>query len=184
MLERFSTTPLSLTPTTPQREVDLGTLGAQLGPIRAGVSAILEKSSEDWDRRIGAFLTASYAGVSIEGEFNFGNNGEVASFTPDAVDFQKGITSGQNIVFSPNSPLRVATVCLTQIESVKGDASQRVTLSAQYKLYRKRGNFSLLTGQNLANADHRVSEDTTQDKGTLRQLQGTDQIILMSRFWF
>ena len=36
---------------------------------------------------------------------------------------------------------------------------------------------------NLANAD-RGEDDTISEKGTLRQLQGTDQIILMSRFWF
>ena len=160
----------------------LGTLGAQLGPIRAGVSAILEKSSEDWDRRIGAFLTASYAGVSIEGEFNFGNSGEVASFTPDAVD-SKGYYVGAKYRILPQLTVAGRYGLFDPDRIVKGDASQRVTLSAQYNFI-ENGAISLFYWANLANADHRVSEDTTQDKGTLRQLQGTDQIILMSRFWF
>ncbi len=159
----------------------LGTLGAQLGPIRAGVSAILEKPSEDWERLIGAFLTASYAGVSIEGEFNFGNSGEVAAFTPDAVD-SKGYYVGAKYRI-----LRQLTVAgryglFDPDRMVKGDASQRVTLSAQYNFI-ENGAISLFYWANLANADH-SADDTITDKGTLRQLQGTDQIILMSRFWF
>ena len=159
----------------------LGTLGAQLGPIRAGVSAILEKPSDDWERLIGAFLTASYAGVSIEGEFNFGNSGEVAAFTPDAVD-SKGYYVGAKYRI-----LRQLTVAgryglFDPDRMVKGDASQRVTLSAQYNFI-ENGAISLFYWANLANADH-SADDTITDKGTLRQLQGTDQIILMSRFWF
>ena len=45
------------------------------------------------------------------------------------------------------------------------------------------GAISLFYWANLPNAD-RGEDDTIGDKGTLRQLQGTDQIILMSRFWF
>ena len=160
----------------------LGTLGTQLGPIRAGVSAILEKPGEDWERLIGAFLTASYAGVSIEGEFNFGNSGEVASFTPDAVD-SKGYYVGAKYRILPQLTVAGRYGLFDPDRTVKGDASQRVTLSAQYNFI-ENGAISLFYWANLANADHRVSDDTITDKGTLRQLQGTDQIILMSRFWF
>ncbi len=159
----------------------LGTLGAQLGPIRAGVSAILEKPSEDWERLIGAFLTASYAGVSIEGEFNFGNSGEVASFTPDAVD-SKGYYIGAKYRILPQFTVAGRYGLFDPDRMVKGDASQRVTLSAQYNFI-ENGSLSLFYWANLANADH-SADDTITDKGTLRQLQGTDQIILMSRFWF
>ena len=159
----------------------LGTLGAQLGPIRAGVSAILEKPSEDWERLISAFLTASYAGVSIEGEFNFGNSGEVASFTPDAVD-SKGYYVGAKYRILPQLTVAGRYGLFDPDRMVKGDASQRVTLSAQYNFI-ENGAISLFYWSNLANAD-RSANDTITDKGTLRQLQGTDQIILMSRFWF
>ena len=159
----------------------LGTLGAQLGPIRAGASAILEKSTEDWERLIGAFLTASYAGVSIEGEFNFGNSGEVAAFTPDAVD-SKGYYVGAKYRILPQFTVAGRYGLFDPDRRVKGDASQRVTLSAQYNFI-ENGAISLFYWANLANADHNA-DDTTTDKGTRRQLQGTDQIILMSRFWF
>ncbi|MDE0688584.1 MAG: hypothetical protein OXI61_10490 [Candidatus Poribacteria bacterium] len=166
---------------TSEAKGGLGTFGAQLGPIRAGASAILEKSTEDWERLIGAFLTASYAGVSIEGEFNFGNSGEVAAFTPDAVD-SKGYYVGAKYRILPQFTVAGRYGLFDPDRRVKGDASQRVTLSAQYNFI-ENGAISLFYWANLANAD-RNADDTIKDKGTLRQLQGADQIILMSRFWF
>ena len=159
----------------------LGTLGAQLGPVRAGISGIFEKPSEDWERLIGAFLTASYAGLSIEGEFNFGNSGEVAAFTPDAID-SKGYYVGAKYRVLPQLTVAGRYGLFDPDRTVKGDASQRVTLSAQYN-FMENGAISLFYWANLANAD-RGADDTIRDKGTLRQLQGTDQIIVMSRFWF
>ena len=159
----------------------LGTLGAQLGPIRAGVSGIFEKPGEDWERLIGAFLTASYAGLSLEGEFNCGNSGEVTSFAPDAVD-SKGYYVGAKYRVLPQLTIGGRYGLFDPDRTVKGDASQRVTLSAQYNFI-ENGAISIFYWANLANADH-DGDDTIRDKGTLRQLQGTDQIILMSRFWF
>ena len=159
----------------------LGTFGAQLGPIRAGVSGIFEKPGEDWERLIGAFLTASYAGLSVEGEFNFGNSGEVASFAPDAIN-SKGYYVGAKYRVLPQLTVAGRYGLFDPDRTVKGDASQRVTLSAQYN-FMENGAISLFYWANFANAD-RGTDDTIRDKGTLRQLQGTDQIIVMSRFWF
>ncbi|MCG9131230.1 hypothetical protein J5I95_06060 [Candidatus Poribacteria bacterium] len=159
----------------------LGTLGAQLGPVRAGISGIFEKPGEDWERLIGAFLTASYAGLSIEGEFNFGNSGEITSFASDAID-SKGYYVGAKYRVLPQLTLSGRYGLFDPDRTVKGDASQRVTLSAQYN-FMENGAISLFYWANLANAD-RGEDDTISEKGTLRQLQGTDQIILMSRFWF
>ena len=159
----------------------LGTLGAQLGPVRAGISGIFEKPGDEWERLIGAFLTASYAGLSIEGEFNCGNSGEVASFAPDDVD-SKGYYVGAKYRVLPQLTLAGRYGLFDPDRTVKGDASQRVTLSAQYN-FMENGAISLFYWANLPNAD-RGEDDTIGDKGTLRQLQGTDQIILMSRFWF
>ena len=159
----------------------LGTIGAQLGPIRAGVSGIFEKPGEDWERLIGAFLTASYAGISLEGEFNFGNTGQVASFAPDAVN-SKGYYVGAKYRLLPQLTISGRYGLFDPDRTVKGDASQRVTLTAQYN-FMENGAISLFYWSNLANAD-RTSDDSIADKGTLRQLQGTDQIILMSHFWF
>ena len=159
----------------------LGTIGAQLGPIRAGVSGMFEKPDEDWERLIGVFLTASYAGLSLEGEFNYGNTGEVASFAPDAVD-SKGYYVGARYRLLPQLTIAGRYGLFDPDRTVKGDASQRVTLTAQYN-FMENGAISLFYWGNLANAD-RPADDAITDKGTLRQLQGTDQIILMSHFWF
>ena len=159
----------------------LGTIGAQLGPIRAGVSGVFEKPGEDWERLIGAFFTASYAGLSLEGEFNFGNSGEVASFAPDAVD-SKGYYVGAKYRLLPQLTIAGRYGLFDPDRTVKGDASQRVTLSAKYN-FMENGAISIFYWGNLANAD-RGADDAIGDKGTLRQLQGTDQIILMSHFWF
>ena len=159
----------------------LGTLGAQLGPVRAGISGIFEKPGEDWERLIGAFLTASYAGLSVEGEFNFGNSGAISSFASDDID-SKGYYVGAKYRLLPQLTIAGRYGLFDPDRTVKGDASQRVTLSAQYN-FMENGAISLFYWANLANAD-RGEDDTIGEKGTLRQLQGTDQIILMSRFWF
>ena len=163
----------------------LGTLGAQLGPVRAGISGIFEKPGEDWERLIGAFLTASYADLSVEGEFNFGsgvaNSSEVASFAPDVID-SKGYYVGAKYRVLPQLTVSGRYGLFDPDRTVKGDASQRLTLSAQYN-FMENGAISLFYWANLANAD-RGEDSAIQDKGILRQLQGTDQIILMSRFWF
>ena len=159
----------------------LGTLGAQLGPVRAGISGILEKPGEDWERLIGAFLTASYADLSIEGEFNFGSSGAAASFAPDDID-SKGYYVGAKYRVLPQLTVAGRYGLFDPDRTVKGDASQRVTLSAQYN-FMENGAISLFYWANLPNPD-RGEAETLEDKSTLRQLQGTDQIILMSRFWF
>ncbi len=159
----------------------LGTVGAQVGPVRAGISGIVEKPSEDWERFIGAFLTVSFAGLSFEGEFNCGNSGEVASFALDAVD-SKGYYVGAKYRLLPRLTLAGRYGLFDPDRKIKGDASRRVTLTAQYNFI-ENGAISLFYWANLANAD--LDPNTVVfDKGTLRQLQGTDQIILMSHFWF
>ena len=159
----------------------LGTFGAQLGPVRAGISGIFEKPDEAWERLIGAFLTASYAGLSVEAEFNFGNSEEAASFAPDDIN-SKGYYVGAKYRVLPQLTVAGRYGLFDPDRTVKGDASQRVTLSAQYN-FMENGAISLFYWANLANAD-RGEDDSIGDKGTLRQLEGTDQIILMSRFWF
>ena len=60
--------------------------------------------------------------------------------------------------------------------TLKGDGSQRVTLTARY-IFMQNGSLELFYWLNIAND----GRDTTS---TDRQLEGTDQLILMSHFWF
>ena len=159
----------------------LGTIGGQLGPIRAGVSCIFEQPGEEWERLVGAFLTASYGGLSLEGEFNFGNSGEVASFASEAVD-SKGYYFGAKYRVLPQLTVAGRYGLFDPDRTVLGDAGKRLTFIVQYN-FMENGAISLFYWANLPNADREPDEDIT-NKGMLRQLQGTDQLILMSRFWF
>ena len=159
----------------------LGTVGGQLGPIRAGVSCIFAQPGEEWDRLIGAFVTASYAGLSLEGEFNFGNSGEVASFATDDVN-SKGYYFGAKYRILPQFTVAGRYGLFDPDRTVLGDAGKRLTFIAQYN-FMENGAISLFYWANLPNAD-REPDENISSKSTLRQLQGTDQVILMSRFWF
>lgn len=159
----------------------LGTVGGQLGPFRAGVSCIFEQNNEEWERLVGTFITASYAGLSLEGEFNFGNTGEVGSFSVDDVD-SKGYYIGAKYRVLPQFSIAGRYGLFDPDRTVLGDAGKRLTFIAQYN-YIENGAISLFYWANLPNADRKPDEDIP-DKGMLRQLEGSNQIILMSRFWF
>ncbi len=159
----------------------LGTIGAQFGPIRTGVSCKFENPNEEWERLIGAFATASYAGVSIEGEFNFGNSGEVGSFSSENVD-SKGYYVGAKYRVIPQLSVAGRYGLFDPDRTVLGDAARRITFIAQYNFI-ENGAISLFYWANLPNND-RLPDDKISNKSTLRQLQGSNQIILMSRFWF
>ena len=159
----------------------LGTIGNQFGPIRTGLSGKFENPDEDWERLIGAFVTASYAGLSLEGEFNFGNSGEVGSFSSEEVD-SKGYYVGAKYRVLPQLSVAGRYGLFDPDRSVLGDAARRITFIAQYNFI-ENGAISLFYWANLPN-DDRLSDDKISNKSVLRQLQGSDQIILMSRFWF
>lgn len=158
-----------------------GTVGGQFGPVRAGVSCKFENPGEEWERLIGAFATASYAGLSLEGEFNFGNSGEVGSFSSENID-SKGYYVGAKYRVLPQLAVAGRYGLFDEDRTVLGDAVRRFTFIAQYNFI-ENGAISLFYWANLPNND-RLSDDKISNKSVLRQLQGANQIILMSRFWF
>ena len=159
----------------------LGTVGGQFGPVRAGVSCKFEDTSEDWERLIGAFITTSYAGLSLEGEFNFGNSGDVGSFSADSVD-SKGYYVGAKYRILPQLTISGRYGLFDPDRAVLGDAARRYTFIAQYNFI-ENGAISLFYWANLPN-DDRLPDDKIPNKNMLRQLQGSNQVILLSRFWF
>ena len=170
----------------------LGTLGGQLGPIRAGISCIYEKPGEDWERLISTFITASYKGLSLEGEFNFKDT------QASAEDMQSSIASEPDLAFaeidSKGYYVGAKYRIIPQLTVVGryglfdpdrtelGDASRRITLITQYN-FMENGAISLFYWANLPNQNRKPDEDIN-NKSMLRQLKGNDQFILMSRFWF
>lgn len=170
----------------------LGTVGGQLGVVRAGVSCIYERPGKDWERLISTFITASYSGLSIEGEFNFKDtssdaNDMQSSIAPESdLDFpeidSKGYYVGAKYRIIPQLTVAGRYGLFDPNRTVLGDASRRITLITQYN-FMENGAISLFYWANLPNAD-RKPDDEINDKGMLRQLKGYNQLILMSRFWF
>ena len=120
----------------------LGTVGGQLGPVRAGVSCIYDKPGKDWERLISTFITASYSGLSIEGEFNFKDtasdaNDMQSSIAPESdLNFaeidSKGYYVGAKYRIIPQLTIAGRYGLFDPDRTVLGDASRRVTLITQY----------------------------------------------------
>ena len=159
----------------------LVTLGGNLGPIRAGISCMVEKPDEEWKRIISAFFTTALGDLSLEGEFNFGNNDDVASFADDSVD-SKGYYIGAKYRLFPQLSLSGRYGLFDPDRMVLGDASKRITFTAKYN-FMENGAISLFYWSNLPNND-RLPDENISSKSELRQLNGTNQLILMSHFWF
>ena len=153
------------------------TVGSSVGPVRGGVSYLLDKPIDKRNMVAGAFLTAAHKGISIEGEVNVGG-----SFTDDEnllsdIDItsrgcyvggkyrvmRKLILSGRYELFDPD-------------RKVKGDMLRRVTGSARYTVT-DNATLQLYYWGNIENKDRAAG-------AAGRQLAGIDQLILMSHFWF
>ena len=157
----------------------VATAGSTLGSVRGGVTFLLDRD-RDLDREMiaGAFLTAVYKNLTLEGEFNFGGSfGEEESigFSNDDIT-SKGYYFGAKYRVMPELMLSGRYGLFDGDRTLKGDGSQRVTLAAQY-IFMQNGSLELFYWLNIANEDR---DEATAD----RQLEGVDQLILMSHFWF
>ena len=154
------------------------TIGGRIGPLRGGVSYLLDKVRDERQMVAGAFLTAAYKGVSLEGEFDFGGSfgvDESIGFSDDDID-SKGYYFGAKYRVTPKFIVSGRYGLFDPDRTVKGDAGQRITLSARYTIM-ENGSLELFYWANIENEDR---DKEAKD----RQLQGTDQLILMSHFWF
>ena len=157
----------------------VATAGSTLGPVRGGVSFLLDRD-RDLDREMtaGAFLTAALKNLTLEGEFNFGGSygdDENIGFSDDDIT-SKGYYFGAKYRVMPELVLSSRYGLFDPDRTLKGDGSQRVTLTARY-IFMQNGSLELFYWLNIAND----GRDTTS---TDRQLEGADQLILMSHFWF
>ncbi len=155
------------------------TAGSTLGPMRGGVSFLLDSGRQsDREMTAGAFLTAALKNLALEGEFNFGSSlGDDESVgSSDNGVTSKGYYLGAKYRVMPELTLSGRYGLFDPDRTIKGDGSQRVTLAAQY-IFMQNGSLELFYWLNIANDDR----NTTQSN---RQLEGVDQLILMSHFWF
>ena len=157
----------------------VATAGSTLGSVRGGVTFLLDRDRDLYREMIaGAFLTAVYKNLTLEGEFNFGGSfGEEESigFSNDDIT-SKGYYFGAKYRVMPELMLTGRYGLFDGDRTLKGDGSQRVTLAAQY-IFMQNGSLELFYWLNIANEDR---DEATAD----RQLEGVDQLILMSHFWF
>ncbi len=155
----------------------VATAGGTFGPLRGGVSFLLDRPV-DREMMAGAFLTAAHNNLTLEGEFNFGgsfNDDESIGFSDDDIT-SKGYYFGAKYRVMPELMLSGRYELFDPDRTLKGDGSRRVTLAAQY-IFMQNGSLELFYWLNIANDDR---NKTISD----RQLEGIDQLILMSHFWF
>jgi len=155
----------------------VATAGGNVGPLRAGVSYLRNKSHDQRTMTVGTFLTAVHKDLVLEGEFNFGGNfrnGERISFGDEDID-SKGYYVGAKYHLMRGLVLSGRYGLFDSNRKILGDAQQRVTIAAQYT-FMKSGSLELLYWLNIEN------ENRTDNNS--RQLRGVDQLILMSHFWF
>ena len=155
----------------------VATVGGNAGPLRAGVSHLINKSQEQRNMTVGAFLTAAHKDLVLEGEFNFGGNfhdGESISFGDEDID-SKGYYFGAKYHLMRGLVLSGRYGLFDLNRKIAGDAKKRVTIAAQYT-FMKSGSLELLYWLNI--------ENKNRTDNNSRQLRGVDQLILMSHFWF
>jgi len=160
------------------------TVGGAAGPLRGGVSYLLDTPLDRREMVASAFLTAAYKNLSLEGEFDFGGDfgvGEGIGFSDEDIT-SKGYYLGAKYRISPKFILSGRYELFDRDRRIRGDAGRRVTLTARYDII-DNGSLELYYWGNIENKD-RLDDASIGDAQTLRQLQGVDQFILMSHFWF
>ena len=154
------------------------TVGGTVGPLRGGVSYLLDKPLDRREMTVGAFLTAAHKNLTLEGEFDFGGSfadDESIGFSDEDIT-SKGYYFGAKCRVLPELAISGRYGLFDPDRELKGDMGQRVTLTAQYA-FMENASLELFYWLNIENED---LDEEVRD----RQLQGTDQLILMSHFWF
>ena len=160
------------------------TVGGAAGPLRGGLSYLLNKPLDRREMVTSAFLTAAYKNLSLEGEFDSGGDfgvGEGIGFSDEDIT-SKGYYFGAKYRISPKFILSGRYELFDPDRRIRGDAGRRLTLTARYDII-DNGSLELYYWGNIENKD-RLDDASIGDAQTLRQLQGVDQFILMSHFWF
>lgn len=160
-----------------QHKAWTSTIGSSFGPVRAGVSYLVDKPRDKRNTVAGAFLTAVHNGLSIEAEVNVGNSlADGESLLADLGVSSLGYYAGARYRVIPKLIVSGRYEAFDSDRERNGDESRRLSASARYTVA-DNATLELYYWGNIANKD-RAPE--TKD----RQLAGIDQIILMSHFWF
>ena len=160
-----------------QHKAWTSTIGSSIGPVRGGISYLVDKPRDERNMIAGAFLTAVHKGLSIEAEVNLGNGvAENESLLGDFGVASLGYYAGTRYRIGPKLILSGRYEAFDPDRDRNGDESRRVSGSVRYTVM-DNATLELYYWGNIANEDR--PPDTND-----RQLLGVDQIILMSHFWF
>ena len=162
---------------TNQHKAWTSTIGSSFGPVRGGVSYLVDKPRDERNMVAGAFLTAVHKRLSIEAEVNIGNSfADDESLLGDLGVASLGYYAGARYRVIPKLILSGRYEAFDPDRDRNGDGLRRLSGSARYTVT-DNATLELYYWGNIAN-ENRAPD--TKD----RQLAGIDQIILMSHFWF
>lgn len=153
------------------------TVGSSFGPVRGGVSYLVDKPIAERNMVAGAFLTAVHKGFSFDAEVDFGNSfADDESLLGDLDIASIGYYAGARYRVRPKLILSGRYEAFDPNREQDGDELRRLSASARYTVA-DNATLELYYWGNIANKDR--APDAKD-----RQLAGIDQIILMSHFWF
>ena len=153
------------------------TVGSSVGPVRGGVSYLVDKPNTRRNMVTGLFLTAVHKSVSVEAEVNIGDSfANDESLLGDMDIASIGYYAGAKYRVIPKLILSGRYEAFDPDRGRDGDESRRLSASARYTVTNN-ATLELYYWGNIANKNRAPGAKD-------RQLAGIDQIILMSHFWF
>ena len=160
-----------------QHKAWTSTIGGSFGPVRGGVSYLIDKPRDERNMVAGAFLTAVHKHISVEAEVNVGNSfASDENLLGDLDVASIGYYAGARYRVIPKLILSGRYEAFDPDRGQGGDESRRLSVVARYTVTNN-ATLELYYWGNIANKNR--APDTKD-----RQLAGVDQIILMSHFWF
>ena len=147
----------------------LTTIGGEFTFIRGGISHLLDKLEVRGEAISAAFLIANISKLSVELECDFKAQNGFKSLV------SAGYYVGAKYRLTPGFSVSGRYEAFDSDGRVKGDLEQRIITFARYR-FAKNASFEIYYWGNI--------ENNNRDDNKNRRLNGVDQVILMSSFWF
>ena len=147
----------------------LTTIGGKFTFIRVGISHLLDKLEAQGETVSAAFLVADISKFSVEIEYDFKAQNGAKNFE------SAGYYVGAKYRLTPRLSVSGRYESFDPDWQVKGDLEQRITTFARYR-FAKNASLEIYYWGNIENNNRSGSKN--------QQLNGVDQVILMSSFWF
>ena len=147
----------------------LTTIGGKFAFIRVGISHLIDKLEMQNEAVSAAFLIANIDKFSVEIEYDLKTQNGIEDFV------SAGYYVGAKYRLTPRLSVSGRYETFDPDWQVNGDLAQRITIFARYR-FANNASFEIYYWGNIEN-------NNGHDNKNL-QLNGVDQVILMSSFWF